>query len=270
MRRFKYVIQLFLAIIFICFIFLINSKYRTIKEESVLTNIEIDISDDNTYNFVSYEDIYKEIEMLMIEMNETRIIDIPLRLLETNLRENPYIRSAEVYSDILGTLYIDVKPFMPYLRFIDSDGLSYFVDDSSNVVPQHNISILDIPIVTQNGDAIPIKHLSQSNRDDIEEKEREKISTQLGVITDFANYLSTDSICTSLFSQISISTIGDIELIPRIGSQYVIFSSLDSLVNYKKSIDKMLRFYKSESAKGVWLDYNVINMKYTGQVVCKK
>lgn len=271
MRRFKYVIQLLLALIFIGVILLINGRYKNLEEEAILQNIEISISNGDLYSFIYEEDILEEIDRLFIVKNETRINDIPLSALEDNIKKNPYVRRAEVYSDVLGTLHVDVQQFVPKLRFIDSDGLSYFVDRNSYVVSQNNSYIFNIPIVTQLGEVIPIRSLLRSEKEEIDSlrKQNSKVIEHLAYITDFADFMSKDSVCSALFSQISISQIGDVELIPRIGEHYVIFSSLDSLVNYRKGVDKLLKFYESQSDKGVWLDYGVVNIKYSGQVVCK-
>lgn len=270
MQRLKVIFQIFLVVVFLTTIVFVQVKYNNYKKGVKYSGMKININDSSSLGFISKGDIMQKVNGFNLKKNATPLKDIPLAAIETLFKNNPYMNSVEVYSDITGSLNIDVEQFIPKIRIIDSDGISYFVDDKYKVVQQRHYVNMPIPIVTQSSDIIPVKYLAQAQRGDTLTNKQKLAYRRIDLLYDFTERLEEDDVLKSLISQVNINSSGDIELIPRIGCHLITFCGIDSLVNCKKYLNKMTKFYNSQTNNGVWTQYSKVNFKFDGQIVCKK
>lgn len=267
--KLRILFQLFIVVAFVGIIFLGVRRYYTLLDNATFSGVRICIADSLKLNFITESDINKQLKKHDIKLGETKIKDLALQDIEDELRKDPYIHTVEVYSEISGKVNVRVTQFNPIMRVIDSDGVSYFVSSSYDVVKARNTSKLSLPIITQSSSTLAVSKLAKGSGA-LSTKATHEAKTKLQEVHNFLLYMQADKLSSSLFVQANISSQGDIELIPRIGSHYVVFSSMDSLANYKKTFSKMNKFYSSQADNGVWTRYKEVNMKYKGQVVCRK
>lgn len=270
MQKLKIIFQIFLVVIFIATIAIAQLHYRDIKSGAKYSGLRVNINDSSSVGFINRRDIMQKVSGFNLKQGITPMKDVPYAAIEVLFKNNPYINSAEVYGDVLGRVTIEVEQFTPRMRIIDSDGISYFVDDAYKVVQQRHYINLQLPVITQSGDVIPVKYLAQRNvRDSLNKRER-LARARIDLLNDFIEKLEGDDLWKELFAQVNIGANEDVELVPRIGSHLVILCNIDSLASSEKYFDKMAKFYKSQTNNGVWTLYSKVNFKYEGQVVCKK
>ena len=58
-----------------------------------------------------------------------------------------------------------------------------------------------------------------------------------------------------------------VELVPRVGRHVIIFGTLDDA---QSKLDKLMLFYEKVLSYEGWDAYSVINLRYKGQIVCRK
>ncbi len=266
------IIKIIALILFIVLISFIIHRYNRMKESIVVNSINLNIDTLST-RFVTEEHINNILNETNIVIGETKIVELSLDNIEECLENDIYIDNATAYADIYGVLNIDITQFPPIMRMIDTDGASYYIDHRLRVVPKRGSVIAPITIVSQSDNIFPLSKLAKKS--EVEEnteltKDDTKMYDTLNWLTRFVRYIDNSEIYSEMFTQININKEREVILFPRIGNHHIVFSCLDSLHNYEGQMQKLDKFYRSQSDKGGWSEYKSINLKYDGQVVAKK
>ena len=82
-----------------------------------------------------------------------------------------------------------------------------------------------------------------------------------------ASYIEQDKLWSEQIVQIYINNENDMELVPRVGTQKIIFGNANDLESKFKNL---MIFYKKAIPLVGWEAYSTINLKFKGQIVCVK
>jgi len=92
-------------------------------------------------------------------------------------------------------------------------------------------------------------------------------ATLLEKIFMVSDYVRTNDFWNAQIEQIYINATGEMELIPRVGNQTILFGDEREL---NKKFEKLFTFYKEGLSKTGWNQYKTINVTFKDQVVCSK
>lgn len=237
------------------------------KEKSTIRckSVNIHIDDETGNEFITKKDVLdllnsKEKQPLGKLMN-----DINIGMLEKLVNSNSYVANAEVYSTINGELNIDIRQRNPIIRIINNKYEHFYIDEKGEYMP---VSLnYSAPVIVANG------NITDAYAD-------RKINNYVDVITDtviekplinglfeLALYINKHQFWNAQIEQIYVNDSGEIELIPRVGNQVIIFGDVSQI---EEKFKKLMIFYKQGMNKTGWNDYSTINLKYKDQVVCTK
>ena len=82
-----------------------------------------------------------------------------------------------------------------------------------------------------------------------------------------AVYIHEDPFWKSQIVQVYVRRNGEFELIPRVGSQIILFGNADRM---ETKFFKLKTLYREGFSHTGWNQYEIINLKYTSQVICTK
>ena len=85
-----------------------------------------------------------------------------------------------------------------------------------------------------------------------------------------SHYVCNDPLLHSLIGQIHLKKNGDFILVPLVGDQKIIVGSAYSNREVKSKFEKLKIFYNEAMPFEGWDKYSEINLKFEGQIVCKK
>ncbi len=222
--------------------------------------MEISIDRPNKNFFVMEDDIRDMV--LNLGYGEGMRIDlIDVAHLEKLLNNNSSIGYAEVYSTIDGILKIELNQRNPILRVFNESGDSYYIDENGWMMPLSDkftsrVLVANGSIKTSfaMGYEMNVMDLKQENQ-------------RLKDLYQLSSFINNDSFLKAQIVQIYVKENGDIELIPRVGNQEILFGKAE---NIREKFDKLMIFYKQGLSKTGWNGYKRINLKYNNQVVCTK
>lgn len=182
-----------------------------------------------------------------------RLEGINIQNLENRLKANPFIEYAKVYVDMDGILHADVRQRVPILRVFNMTGQDFYIDQNGLKVPlsDHFTS----RVLVANGAIL-------EGFDGKVDTLKNNLSKDLYKM---AKYITADSLWNEQVVQIYVNNNKDMELVPRVGSQKIIFGNADGMEDKFKNL---LLFYKKALPKVGWDAYSSINLKFNGQVVC--
>ncbi len=188
-------------------------------------------------------------KLIGMEMGEVNVSK-----LERELKKDPLLEDAEVFAEMDASLNVKIVQRRPIIRLVRYDGTQYYVD-------QYGVKM---PLSEQYS---PRLLLANGNIFERFEKGDSVYSFVGNQVFKIASYVDNHPFYKALIEQIFVRADNDIVLIPKIGSKYVIFGDAQ---NMDKKFRKLLVFYREGLNRIGWNKYNSIDVRFDGQVICKK
>jgi len=226
------------------------------KENAPIHGIVIDIEPLASGDFlISEEDIPIMLEERFAHpITEFPVGKLDVERLERVLEEDPFVKSAEAYIDAQDRINIELVQREPTLRVIDNNGLNYYLDKEGNQMPPSKHYAARVRVATGNLPPYEVAFL-------------EKEDYLLHEVFALNELLREDPFLDALIEQIYINKRGEFILSPKIGKQTIMFG------RYQQAAEKLSRlktFYREGLPYKGWQAYSSFDLRYEGQVVCKK
>jgi len=191
----------------------------------------------------------KEQKLLGLEMGE-----INVGKLEHALQQQQLIELADIYSEMDGTLNIRIEQRRPILRVMRYDGTQYYLD-------QYGVKI---PLSEHFTSRVPFANGNVFERYEKGDSVYSFVGNQLYTI---ASYVDKHPFYKALIEQIFVRADNELILVPKMGSRYIIFGDANEA---DKKFKKLLVFYQEGLNRIGWSKYKSIDVRFEGQVICKK
>ena len=172
-----------------------------------------------------------------------------------------------IYITIDGRLKVEVKQRKPLVRIINDAGDSYYIDDEGKLMPLSDK--YTAKILVANGyisESFASRYL-YSVSDLAKDVEATK-NTMIDEVYAMAEYINADEFWKAQVQQIYINADKDMELVPMVGNQKIIFGDTTAM---DEKFKKLFTFYQQGlNTTGWWDKYSTINLKFKNQIVCTK
>lgn len=183
-----------------------------------------------------------------ITPEKLKLAQLDERSIEAILSANPWVESAEVFTDAQHILHVRLRQRVPFARIFEEDGNSYYIDAALKTMPLSTHYTHYAPVVT----GVP-KLKSDS-----------AVRTLRGKITGLVRFISRDSFWNAQVSQIDVRADGGFELVPVLGRQRII---LGDTARLREKLDNLFAFYQQVQNKVGWNRYTTLDLRFEGQVV---
>lgn len=181
-------------------------------------------------------------------IHNTQLKDLDLEKIEAALESNPWIQNAEVFVDNKQNLQLELYERLPVARIFSNNGKSYYIDTSGRLLPDDVSIPMLVPVFTN------VPYLSN-----------DEMSIKIGKsIAHLGCVISNDSFWNAQITQINVLPNGNFEMATMIGNHKVIFG--DS-TRAKDKLHNLFVFYDKGLSKLGWDRYNIIDVRFKGQVV---
>jgi cell division protein FtsQ len=224
-------------------------------------NIQFSINSEHA--FVDTIDIIEMLKPNSLYPLGKTLSEINLLKIENCIETNEAVRDAEVYSDLSGTVYIEVLQRNPVLRIISLSNQHYYVDEDFGLMTVGYDYTADVPVMSGFISDTLIQSFKRGN----DSLRMSGSMLDMRSLIAFADFLYRDELWRDLFVQIYVNEKFEIELVPRVGHHIIILGTLE---DYKYKMKKLKAMYKKAFPHYGWNQYKTINLKYSNQVVCSK
>ena len=218
-------------------------------------DIKVIITNSQSQNFISESEIA---DMVRPAIKSMTMKDVSINSLEQHLCKSSAICKAEAYIQHPATLVLEVVQRNPVVRFQTEKG-GFYCDSTGYILPLLGRITLDLPIV---GGRLPFK--VPASTDGYPESGRQWLESMLCLTEAIRNnpYWSKE------IEQIWVENNGEITLYTRSCNEKFIFGSLN---DPEDKLTKMAGYYRTIRPKALaqGKHYNVINLKYKDQIICK-
>ena len=203
--------------------------------------------------FIDAEDVNKLLKSgAGFEIKGKKISEINLKKLEHLLRNNIWIRKAEMWFDNRNVLHVEVYEREPIARVFTTSGNSFYIDSTAKRLSLSDKRTAKVPMFTGFVD----KKVYSA-----------KDSLLLTDIKSLATYIKNDPFWMSQVSQVDISGGKYFELSPLVGNHLI---KLGDAKDLEKKFNRLMIFYKQVLAQKGFDSYSAIDVQYNGQVVATR
>ena len=203
--------------------------------------------------FIDADDIRKLLRSgAGTEIKGKKIKEINLKKLEQLLKDNVWIRKAEMWFDNRNVLHVEVYEREPIARIFTLSGNTFYIDSTEKKLPLSGKLSARVPVFTG---FIDKKVYSA------------KDSLLLTDVKNIAAYVKNDPFWMSQVAQIDITADRNFELSPVVGNHLI---KLGNGKELEKKFNRLMIFYKQVLAQKGFDAYSTIDVQYSGQVVGTK
>ena len=220
-----------------------------IDDNNTLKNVAVHIKNDKKYHFIEQ----KEIMDLAINSRNIDIVHTPLSKLDIHQMEqvilaDPWVADAQVYVDNARVLHMFVTQRVPVVRVFQKDSGSCYIDTTLSTMPLSDNYIYYTTVVTN----VPVL-------------KNDSVSRVLKMqIVSLVRKIQADSFWSAQISQVIVDSVGMFELVPVLGDQRIIFGDVTRMAD---KFNNLFSFYKNVLNHIGWDKYEVLDLRYNGQVV---
>ncbi len=219
--------------------------------------VKVEFTDD--FNFVSAKDVEGYLNKEYGAYIGQRLDSVDLMKVERILDGKSAILKAEAYTTPDGLLNVRIRQREPVVRF-QKDNNGYYADEKGFLFPlQRNYTSM-VPIIDG---SVPLDIERGYKGEPKTEAEKEWLSNVIALV----NFMQKSGIWAENICQITVGTNGDLVMIPREGKERFIFGQP---ADFERKFDRISRYYTTiQPHKGAGF-YSTVNVKYNGQIVCRK
>ncbi len=230
---------------------------------TLCTEVKITMIDTLNAGFLTKRDIEKLLLSGNSEILGYPVGAINIRRLEEKLLDLAYVKDAQVYKNMEGILKVDITQRKPVVRIITPSQATYYLDDEGYLFPP--VSGFTPHVLVANGYFTEGSELKGVRS--LEELKGNKKYDEWNETLKLTGYLQESSFWRSQIVQIYRNSMGDFELIPRVGAHQIIFGDTEDMeIKFKK----LKTLYEEGLKYEGWNRYEKINLKYNNQVICTK
>jgi len=223
--------------------------------------LRVNISDSATTRFVTDQAVREMIMNSGMNIQGYPVEEIDTRKLEHLIEQEPYVANAEVYTDIEGTLFVDIDQRKPMVRIMPDGKRGYYVDAGGVVLPLSDHYAPMVLLVTGYCDfPVPGNENDPTMTDPAGAQE-------LDLLLSFAAFIEAHPFWSNQIVQLYRGRDGDYELIPRVGAHQIEFGGL---AGYPEKLRNLKLLYEQGLKQYGWNTYDKINLKYSNQIICTK
>ncbi len=225
-----------------------------VQEENHCEKIRVIFKNDKNLGFINSKEIIEEVNKVNASWNGQKSSRIKANLIEYSIKENDYVKNAEIYLDKNHNLNVFVEPMAPIARVHQGD-YSYYLSENWEKMPLSTKFSKRLIHVTGRVDKLLN---SQTRLDSFIEKE----------LKIFLNHTDKNDIWKCMIDQIVITPQGKFELYLTFTDAAIKIGYIDH--DFKKRLEKITQFYKLAPYYKNLSQYSTLDFQYSQQVIASK
>lgn len=177
---------------------------------------------------------------------------LQLDTLEQIARSIPHLEEVHAHVDMHGRLSLSITQKQPLARVLHTDGVSYYIDKEGLMMPLTDNFTARVPVISG---VLPMLRQGESVH------EYESWSSVFSLM----NAIRGNTFTNALTEQVHRDASGDFLLVPKIGDCLILLGTTNQL---ESKFARLKTFCASDDIS--LSAYETIDLRFSGQVVCKK
>lgn len=256
---YRYSIAFAATVAAICLLIVLSALSREDRRQLTCSGLQVDILDSTRLSFVSRADVKRYVEKDYGVYMGQKLDSVNLRKIENILDGRSAILKSEAYVTGDGMLHVLITQREPVVRFQKGD-TGYYADETGFIFPLQTNYTSRVPIIDGN---IPLDVSAGFKGSPSDAKEKSWLEGIIGMV----RFIGNSKTWSESIVQITVDERGDLVMIPRKGQEKFIFGKPD---NYKAKFSRMEDYYRYILPAKPDMNYRTVNVKYDGQIICRK
>lgn len=229
---------------------LIAANYQLKSLPFKKLNINIDYDSGNY--FVTKEEVGATFLQLFPDTTHLAIHKIHLKNFEDALKNNPFIKEVQVYTNSKESVHINIVQKSALFRVINKENVSFYLDKEGFKMPLSDNFTPRVIVITGNVNLFDDTMINHQ---------------QLQGLYKFVQHINSDSVLNALCEQIHVNDENELEIYPKLSSCHFLVGSWNG---GEEKLQKMKIFYREILMSDTISEFNTINLKYKNQIICSK
>jgi len=243
-----------LLVVGIALVLKAGSHYRDLHS---CEKMEVHFRD--SLKFVTAEDVQKRVSVIYGSYVGRKLDSLDLYRIEEVVDAQSAVLRSEAYTTPDGKLHVDVWQREPVIRFQNGDD-GFYADSRGSVFPLQDHYSCDVPIVDGR---IPVGYRKGYKGEVKNEGEAQWIRQ----VTAMMDTISKSRTWKDFIVQVTVDSDGELVLIPREGNERFVFGTPDDVQDKLSRMEKYYQYIRPAVEEG---HYRTVNVKYKGQIICRK
>lgn len=215
-------------------------------------DITIKIDNIHANHFLDESDIMDMMQLKSENLIGAGIDRVSLKGIENNIKRQPYIKKADLYSDLKGNLVVRAELRRPMARIVRNDGVDGYIAEDGTIMPVSEKFTSRVVLIS--GSYVS-QMLQQSNMNEKEETKK---------ILELIHRIREHEFWRAQIAQVDIDSKSRVTFFPQVGDEKIEFGKPEDLdVKFKK----LMIFYKEILPRTGWNKYDRVNLEYEGQII---
>lgn len=219
-----------------------------------IRDITIKMKNANDNHFLDEDDITKLMELKIDNLKGASLDRVNMKEVESKIRRDPFIKDAQLYSDLKGNLVISAEIRRPIARIVRSDGPDGYIAEDGTVMPVSDKFTSRVILIS--GSYVK-QMVKQNNLNTTDEGKQ---------IMSLINTIKEDEFWNAQIAQLDIDSKMKITIYPQVGDEHIEFGRPE---NVETKLKKLMIFYKEILPRMGWNKYDRVNLEYEGQIVAE-
>jgi len=219
-----------------------------------IKDITIKMVNINDNHFLDENDITELMQLNKENLKGASLDRVNLKEVEKKIRRQPFIKDAQLYSDLKGNLVVSTELRRPIARIVRNNGPDGYIAEDGTVMPVSSKFTSRVILISGTYVREILRQSNLNNSDDGK-----------NLIT-LINTIREDEFWSAQIAQLDIDSKTRITIFPQVGDERIEFGKPENLdIKFKK----LMIFYKEILPRMGWNKYSRINLEYEGQIVAE-
>jgi cell division protein FtsQ len=193
----------------------------------------------------------------------TPMNQIDVGAIQVAVARHPAVQSCNVFLGVDGIVHVDIQQRAPMFRVLNSDGTGFYVDTLGQSFSLLDRAVAYVPIFSAEGTIASMEF--PANKDYYDENALGL--TYLDELVLFGNHMRKNADLKDWVEHVHLTSMGTIEVIPRIGRHVIDYGSI---YNLEMKTKMLFQFYRSQLYITDLEKYSRINLNFENQIICEK
>ncbi len=218
-----------------------------------LSGLEIHVEGVSDVYFVEEKEVASLLTNAFPELEKQGALGaISINALEKKVEAHPFVKKAEVFRDLKGTIRVHVSQHVPMARIVRPMAADGYISSTGKILPTSSNYTSRVLVLTGRRAEALLK--------------LEDLSASEPALLDLIHFINEDPFWAAQISSLELRDNGDIDLYQQVGKQVIEFGKPE---NIDMKFRKIKTYYKKILPEKGWNTYDRVNVKYKDQIICE-
>ncbi|WP_114749596.1 cell division protein FtsQ/DivIB [Pleomorphovibrio marinus] len=245
----KSIVFVLLALVFLVYIGFTEHQ----SEQKPFAGLEIYVEAVSEVYFVEEKDLLAKIQQAFPELQPGHPLNsVSLHEIEKQILNHPYVKSADVFTDLKGKIIVKASQHIPIARVVRSLAADAYISTEGKILPTR--SNYTSRVITLEGKGAE----KLLEKEELGEPQRE--------LLELLTYIRNHKFWNAQISGMEILGDGNIVMHQQVGKQLIEFGKPDQI---EEKFNKINLYYQNIVPQKGWNAYERVNVKFKDQIICE-